>query len=295
MSATIDDVSLFVHVLRAGSLTAAAAERGVPKSTVSRALTRLETELGAQLVRRSPRALKLTDLGQRFFDEVTPHVDALSQATQLVHQRVGRVEGTLRLSAAPDMAESVANLVSRFCARYPKIRVEVDLSTRLVDFATDRVDVALRATDKVRDGSVVARKIASTKTGLYAAPSYLARKPAPRSFAELSEHDHVSFRPSAKTPMMLVDEQDNEYEFLSQGRIGGDQFVFIRAALRNGAGVGPLPEFFAREDVQEGRLVRVLPGLCVRSGNLFLVYPAAKHVPRAVAALRDMVLEQPLL
>lgn len=288
----LDEIAVFVHVVKAGSFTAAARQRGVPKSTLSRAVTRLEEVMRARLLRRSSRTLALTDAGRAFYDRAAPHIAGIADAAESSLAREEQPHGLLRVTAPVDVGESfLADLLVRFLARYPLIRVEVDLSSRRVNLLEEGVDVALRAAGKLDDAGLVAKKLGATAAQLFASPAYLARRGAPTTPEELTEHDCVLFRPEDGQNEWLLEGPSGPTTVVVKGRIGGGDFAFLRAAVRTGAGIGVLPAFTAARDLAEGHLVRVLPGWSRAAGTLYLVYPLSPHLPRKVVVFRDFVIE----
>lgn len=287
----LDEIAAFARVAELGSFTAAAEQLGVPKSTVSRAVTRLEDGLKVRLLQRSPRAVALTDAGRRFFGDVAPHIAGLRDAAQALDAYQGQPQGTIRLSAPPDGGESfLGEMLVEFGARYPLLSVEVDMSTRRVDLLREGFDVALRATRELPDSSLVVRKLLDSYVQLFAAPAYLARRGLPRAFEELVDHERVVFLPNARRGQQPVDGARAVRDAMATGRFATDDFHLIRSLLRAGGGIGPLPRVLAAPDLASGRLVHVLPEWSQRAGTLYLVYPSARHVPRNVAVFRDFVL-----
>lgn len=287
----LDEIAAFTRVAELGSFTAAAAALGVPKSTVSRAVTRLEEALKVRLLQRSPRAVALTEAGRRFFGDVAPHIAGLRDAAQALDAYQGQPQGLIRLSAPPGSGETfLGEMLVEFGARYPLLSVEVDLSSRHVDLLREGFDVALRATRELADSSLVARKIHDSDVQLFASPSYLARRGLPRAMDELADHERIVFLPSARRGQWPVDHADAVREAMATGRIATDNFHLIRSVLRAGGGIGPLPRLLAAPDLASGRLVHVLPEWSQRAGTLYLVYPSARHVPRNVAVFRDFAM-----
>ncbi|WP_438022869.1 LysR family transcriptional regulator [Sorangium sp. So ce233] len=286
----LDEIAAFARVAELGSFTAAAAQLGVPKSTVSRAVTRLEEGLNVRLLQRSPRAVALTDAGRRFFGDVAPHIAGLRDAARALDAYQGQPQGLIRLSAPPDSGESfLGEMLVELSARHPLLSVEVDLSSRQVDLVREGFDVALRATRELPDSSLVARKLLDSEVQLFAAPSYLARRGLPRAMDELADHERVMFLPGARRGQWPLDHVDAVCKAMATGRIATDNFQLIRSVLRAGGGIGPLPRLLAAPDLASGRLVHVLPEWSERAGTLYLVYPSARHVARNVAVFRDFV------
>jgi DNA-binding transcriptional LysR family regulator len=286
----LDELGVFVEIAEAGSVTAAARRLGVPKSTVSRALVRLEAALGVSLVRRQARAPVLTEHGRQLARLAGPHVAGLRDAALALGQSGEEPYGTLRISAPVDIGQVVlGSLLPAFTARYPNVAVETDLTLRFVDLAGEGFDGALRvSTRPLPSSSLLARPIAPVEIRLYAGATYLARRAAPRRAGDLESHDHVLFQPLQGRAKL---ELERGGPIPVRGRVGGNDFTFLREAIVAGAGIGPLPWFVARRDVESGRLKRVLPAVRLKSAAVHWVQPPLRPTPRKVLALRDFLLE----
>src|SRR5690606_6546569 len=177
MSATIDlnDLASFVRVADAGSFSRAARSAGVPTSTMSRAVQRLEEALGVSLLQRTTRKVALTREGSFLREQSVGALGALSSATQAVIDLQDQPQGLLRIAGPPDLGHVLfAELLARFGERYPAVQLEVELSARLVDLVGEGFDVALRA-GSLRDSSLVARKLTELAGLLVASPAYVQR------------------------------------------------------------------------------------------------------------------------
>jgi DNA-binding transcriptional LysR family regulator len=282
-------LTVFESVARSKSFSAAAKELGLPKSTVSRGIARLESDLGVQLLLRTTRQVSLTPEGTDLFDRVTPILRSMKDALGAVPERGEAPSGTLRVTAPPDIGlYFLAEMATRFTARYPGVSIDVNLSGRVVDLVGEGFDVALRVADRLEDSSLVARKVATLTLHLFASPLYLARRGTPRSEDDLADHDWVSFRGG---PEKLRPRNVRFPRPARAARVVCDDLLFLRDAVKAGAGVGLLPTFIVEADVLAGRLVRIVPRYERTAGVLHFVTPAAKHVPARVAAFRDLVLE----
>ena len=287
----LNDVAMFVRVIEHAGFAKASRVLGVPTSTVSRAVSRLEEAAGALLVHRNTRNVSTTSEGQSFYREVAPLVVALRQAARGVEDHTPEARGTLRISAPNDLgATFVAGLVSAFSERYPRVTLQVELSVRNVDLVREGFDVALRASDKLGDSSLVARKAGELEAELYAAPSYIAASGAPADVGALARHRCILFRPEQGAGVWRLDGPEGATEQAVRGPIGGDDYLFVRAVALLGAGVALLPRMVAADDVAAGRLVRVLPRHAARGAALYVVYAATRTIPPKVAAFRDFVL-----
>lgn len=294
MNATIplDDISMFVRVLEAKSFSAAARELRLPTSTLSRAVSRLEDRVGAQLLVRTTRSLAPTAEGTALFEAAVEPLRALRDLARKAPFGRDAPQGVLRVTAPNDMGASfVADVVAGFTARYPAVRVEVELTGRTVDLVTEGFDVALRA-GTLRDSSLVARRLGDIPGKLFASPVYVGRRGLPETPADLAAHDCVLFRARGGKTTWKLDDGNGLASVEVTGRIAGDDFTFLQSAIRAGAGVGVLPVILARPDLEKGLLVPILPRFRTRSGAFYLVHPPARHLPAKLIAFRDFALER---
>lgn len=284
----LNRIATFVRVVDEGGFTAAARALGLPKSSVSRSIALLERELGARLLMRSTRAVKLTEAGAAFYARVTQGLAAIAEARETVIDLEAQLGGRIRITAPVDAGSwMLAPIVAAFVDAHPAVTIDVVLTGRVVDLVEEGFDLALRA-GRLRDGSLIARKLAKLDFGLYAAPSYLETRGAPKTPADLAGHRFVSFRSPTMT-LLLVGPHGEETVDVS-GSVMADDFSFVFHAVAAGAGIGLLPAFMAqkRPDVIE----RVLRDRTMPGNDLHLVYPSARYVPRRVAAFRDFVVER---
>jgi DNA-binding transcriptional LysR family regulator len=283
-------LTTFEAVARTTSFSAAARELRLPKSSVSRGIARLEADLGVQLVFRTTRQVSLSAAGTALFDRVSPLLRSVKAALGEVPEREELPSGRLRVTAPVDLGVLfLAEVVTRYTARYPSVSVDLHLTGRVVDLVAEGFDVALRAATALKDSSLVARRAAALVSQVYASPLYLARRGTPRTEADLAGHEWVVFRPAPER--LRVTAPPEAKGVVPRGRVVCDDIVFVRDAVRAGAGLGLIPGFIAAPDVVAGTLVRVVPRYESHSGWLHVVTPAAKHVPRKVTAFRDLVLE----
>lgn len=288
---SLDEMSVFLDVVRAGSVSAAAREAGVPKSTVSRAVKRLETNLGCVLLRRS-RGPLLTDAGKLFASEVRAHVLALREAASRDFEAPDEPHGRLRITAPGDFGERLlAPVVSELMRRYPRLRFEVDVTLRVVDLIREDYDAALRITARASlDPSLVAKKLADVHVGLYASRDYLKSRPRLRTPADLDGHDISSFTNAFAAPLQLEGPGGGLRPSVNARCLSNDPFV-LRAVLLGGGGIGSLPRHVAKPEVEAGRLQAVLPAYQVQGAGIWLVHPAHRPLPAKLRVLRDALLE----
>jgi len=187
----LNHVAVFARVVELESFTAAAKQLGLPKSSVSRTVTRLEDELGVRLLQRTTRTLHLTEVGRAYYERARGALSALDEAASAATNSSAEPRGTVRMTAPPDMGiMNLVDIVARFARKYPLVHIDISLSSRFVDLVAEGFDLALRA-GKMADSSLVARKIGSDALGIYASANYLRRRGRPKTLADLADHDCV--------------------------------------------------------------------------------------------------------
>ena len=288
----LNDVAIFVHVVEHTGFAKAARELGVPTSTVSRAVSRLEGALETRLVNRTTRSVAPTSEGRAFYAADTPAVAARAQAARGVDGGDRAPRGRLRVSAPNDLGGTfVAGVVSAFVERYPNVAVDVELTMRRVNLVKEGFDLAVRATGKMLDSSLVARKVGDLESDLYASRAYLDVHGLPATIAALSDHACVLFRARDGRAEWTLEGPKGTVEHSARGRISGDDYTFVRGAVLAGAGIALLPRILATEDVMAGHLVHVLPAYVQRGAALHVVYAAGAKVPAKIAVFRDFTIE----
>jgi DNA-binding transcriptional LysR family regulator len=287
----LDELGVLVAVTETGSLSAAAKFLGVPKSTVGRAIARLEAELGVSLVRRKARGPALTEAGLVLANRAAPHVAALRDATLALSQEASEVYGLLRVTSPSDVgAHLIAPLLPTFLARYPRINIEVEHTLRVVDLVREGFDLAIRLTlGRLPPSSLIARKLARMNLALYAATSYAARRNLPKQPEDLVHHDNVVFYPGGN--VLALEGPKGAVRVTLPRRAAANDFFFLREAIAAGVGIGPLPWFLASHELAAGRITRVLPDYRASGGTAYLVYPPAKPLPPKLAHFCAYLLE----
>ena len=296
MGTTIDlnHVAWFVRVVEAESFTRAAEGLGLRKSSLSRAVSRLEEDLGVRLLQRTTRRLSLTDAGRSYFAQARSALSGLADAAATVSDMGKEPRGIVRVTAPVDIGVILlSDVVARFLKDYPKIHIELALTSRIVDLVAEGFDLAVRA-GKLEDSSLMARRVGSADLGLFATPSYLARKGQPKKVAELANHDCVLFRAKdGHTEWRLTGPQGEETVAV-KGPVSVDDLLVVRQAVESGIGIGLLPLFMLGSCAERGAkttAVRVLPEVALRGSALHVVTPSARHQPARVALFRDFLVD----
>jgi DNA-binding transcriptional LysR family regulator len=280
---------VFAKVVEAKSFSAAARRLGMPISTVSRRVAELEDQLGVRLLDRSTRNLRLTDLGAEVLEHAQRSAEASEAVQNIVSSRQGNVSGTLRLSAPPNISDTLLSpLVSAFQASYPNVRVQILIAERFIDHIGDGVDIAFRL-GELKDSTLIARKILTYRHQLVASPNYLKRRKPPQAPQDLLEHRLVAFsywRPESRWTFVHANGQDEE-TLMFQPHLSMNDFAGLTPALLAGGGIGDLPPVVQPELMRVGRLVEVLPQWRFRTQDLSLVHLGNRNMPRPVWLFKE--------
>jgi len=279
----LNDVLTFARVVRAGSFTAAARELGVQKSSVSRRVSALEEHLGARLLQRTTRALRLTDEGRVFYDHCQRALAELEDAEEALGGMGARPKGLLRITA-PLSFGFLGPIVAAFLQRWPEVEIELVCTDRVVDPVEEGFDVAIRA-GKLPDSSLIARRVGSLPRFLVASPSYLRRRRTPRTPADLAAHDCVSF--GARRSPWLLQSEGASIEVAVASRLLVNDYDLLRQTIVAGLGIGLLPEPDCVQPLADGRLKRVLPAWTGVETPIHAVYPSLRHLSSKVKAFID--------
>src|SRR5689334_7442969 len=189
----LNDMALFVEVVKANGFRHAAEAVGIPNSTLSRRISALEKAIGLRLLHRTTRKIELTEAGQIYFERCKRIVDEARLAHEQLGELLAQPSGVLRVSLPVDFANIyLAPLIADFAGRYPGISFDFDLTPRLVDLVSEPFDVAIRM-GKPPDSNLIARQLANLPCYLYASPRYLERSGEPGHPTDLTQHECLGF------------------------------------------------------------------------------------------------------
>ncbi|WP_043615284.1 LysR family transcriptional regulator [Ensifer sp. ZNC0028] len=287
------DVEAFITVMDKGSLTAGAVALATTPSVLSRAITRLETKLGTQLVRRTTRRISLTDAGRAYLDQVRVAFDAIDQAERAI-QGEGALAGRVRLSASTTFGHfQLPEKLARFALRHPGVTVELSIANRNVDLVAEGYDLAIRL-GQLPDSGLVGRKLGDAPLRLVASPGYIARCGAPQSVEDLAAHTCLPFvMPSTGRPapwLLRVDGSD--VDWVPDGPVQVEDDVLGTVSLAEaGLGICQTYDFVVRDRLLRGSLVELLPEFGGRSRPFSLIYPPHRNLAAATRALIDCLME----
>jgi DNA-binding transcriptional LysR family regulator len=286
-----NDVALLVRVVQKRSFSAAARERGVPVSTVSRRVARLEAALGTRLLERTTRALRLTDAGRTFFDHASRAMDDLAQGSGLLRERQAEPRGRVRILAPTWFADCVANVLFGYLARFPRVSIDLEFDQRCVDPTTGGFDIAIVAGKLAETADFVARDIwrASPKR-LFASPGYLQAHGTPRRVGDLAEHDLIAIRSVEGFSGWTLMQGRTRRRLTFAPRLYTSEISAARSAAVAGLGIALLPDILCRDDLANKQLVQVLESWEGERGGVHLLYRARRSLTVAVRTCIDHLL-----
>jgi len=285
-------MQMFVRVVDKGSLTAAAEGSGMTSTMVGNYIRELETRLGARLLTRTTRTQTLTEIGKSYYAECVNILGRVSAAEALAQAMTHSPRGTLRVSAPINFGvQCLTPELRRFLEECPDVEVELALSDRVVDIASEEFDVAVRI-GVLPDSGLHARPLAPWTRIICAAPAYLERFGEPKSIEDLKGHQCLCFTyASGPERDWKFPRSDKTVEVVRVGgRLSINNGQALRAAARAGLGLIMQPERLVQHDVAAGRLVQVLKDVATPTSPMNVVYlPDRQMTPKLSTFLDFMV------
>lgn len=282
----LDDLALFVAIVEAGSLNAAAEKEGLPTATVTRRLQRLEASLGYRLLHRSARRTQPTAEGAQYYEQCRPLVQALRQATLRLDATLGAIAGTIRVLAPVNFAsEILAPAWATFLEQHPLVQLEMELSNEVQDLVGAGADIAIRIGAQA-DSTFTQRKLADVRLVLAAAPAYLEQHGTPRNAAELAGHAAIATLPLRE--WRLRDPASGvETVLRPEPRVRVNEVRLAVQMAEAGLGIVLAPELQCHASLQSGALQRIMPGWTPQVRSVYAVWPQQRYLPARVRALLE--------
>lgn len=286
------DVETFVTVVEKGSMTAGAVALATTPSVLSRAITRLETRLGVQLLRRTTRRLSLTEQGRLYLEQSRAAFALIDDAERAIQGQGDELAGSVRLSVPTTYGHHrLPALLQRFSAQYPQVRVELNITNRNVDLVAEGYDLAIRL-GQLPDSGLVARKLEDAPMCLIAAPGYVARAGAPSHISDLAQQVCLPFvMPSTgRVSPWLLREDGRDVDWTPQGalQVSDDVLGVVSLAL-GGCGICQTYDFIARPLIAQGLAVEVLTQARGRSRPFSVIYAPHRRLSSASRALIEFL------
>ena len=280
---------MYVAVVDGGSFAAAANKLDISRAMVSKQIQKLEEHLGTRLMNRTTRRLSLTETGREFYERSTQIMGDVEEAEQIAGQMTRRPQGVLRVTIPLSYGQHrLAAIIGDYTQAYPQVQLDISLSDRKVDLIEDGFDLAIRI-GAMPQSDLIARKIGGVRSIVCAAPAYLARHGVPQTPADLAGHACLGYTLTGTGADWRLESPDGPVIVPILGPIRADNGDIIRLAALSGAGILFQPHFIVGDDIEAGRLVRVLPDWQSAELGVYAVYPSRKHLSAKVRTFVDFL------
>lgn len=283
-------LQLFIEVMRKGSFAAVARDRNVDPSSVSRAIARLEDDLGIRLLQRTTRRLVPTEAGAAYFGRIEPLLEEMQQAILVATDLSGQPQGSLRVTASVSFGQHcLVPLLPEFQAQYPDLTVDLLLSDAVVDVVAERMDLAIRL-GRWQDSTLISQRLMRTHYAVCASPDYLRGYGQPQDPGDITGHNCLLFPLTVFQNRWIFKDQQG---ILSEVPVSGRTLISNAIALQQcalaGMGLALLPLWLIQADLAKGSLVQILSQYQVTATDFetaaWLIYPSRSYVPSKVQVL----------
>lgn len=289
----VSDIALFVRVVASGSLSSAARDLGMSTAAVSKRLARIESRLGAQLVNRTTRSLATTEAGAAYYDRCVRILAEIEEADAEVALQGAAPKGTLKVVAPIAFGRlHIAPHIPDFIARYPDVRIDLQLTAQTVDFVAEHCDMWIRV-GEVEDSRLIARRLAPGRRVLCAAPSYLAKHGEPHTPADLQRHNCLIVElPNTRGDFWHFIGPNGPVAVRVTGNVrSNDGEVITRCALA-GLGIAVKATWDVGPRLRSGELRPILQEYEVPGANIYAVCLPSRHRAVKVRSFTDFLLER---
>lgn len=292
MSPDLNALALFVSVVENKSFSEAAKCLGIPISTISRKISELEKSIDVRLLERTTRNLRLTDIGQEYYEYCRRGLDEFETGTLMIHDKQSEISGTLRLSAPPNLANIlIAPMVCAFQTEYPKVNIKVFISERNLDLIEDGIDVTLRV-GELEDSNLIAREIIQYRHRLVASKDYLAASAKLKQPSDLIHHRIITFADWYTKKTWKLTNRGKTQTVSVNGSLSINDYAGIIYAVEHNQGIAEIPDIICHSHIKSGRLIEILPNWHLQNTKLSIVYPSNRNVSRMVRLFIDFCIQQ---
>jgi DNA-binding transcriptional LysR family regulator len=291
---TLEQLIVLVKVVDSGGFSRAAEIMAMQRSNVSRAISLLEAELGVKLLERTTRRQSITEAGREVYERAVGIIAAVDDTVRITQRIQDEPGGLLRLTCGVEFGMvSMGRLIEEYLARYPRVDIEVEYTSRELDLVHEGFDLAIRA-GPLAESRLVARLLGQFDYGLFASPRYAAAHGLPGSPAELAGHKAVIFTGGQTRAGLTLQhpEQRDAVKVTVPARLRVNAGTGLLSGLIEGLGIGQLPIDIAADLVGQGKLVPVMPSWRPPSVKVYAVYPSNRYLTPKVRAFVDLALDR---
>tara|TARA_B100000446_G_scaffold74809_2_gene70682 strand:+ start:72838 stop:73743 length:906 start_codon:yes stop_codon:yes gene_type:complete len=289
----LNDYFYFVHVVEKQGFSPAAKALDMPKSRLSRHVSKLEERLDIKLIQRTSRQFKVTEAGQVFYQHAKALLEEMEAAEAAIQSRKTALSGRITMSCSVGVAQfAIKDLVLQFLADHPKVELVQQVTNQNIDLVSSGIDVAIRGhTDTLPDSSIIQRHLTTVSWHLFASPSYLAKTGTPKSPYDLFKRQSlkVGWQP-ASGHWTLQDNEGLKTTVPFNPQLCSDDMSTLKSAVIEGHGIVSLPAYLCRKEIANGSLVRVLPNWISGKAQLSLLTPSRKGQSPSVRKFSEFLL-----
>lgn len=286
--ASLPDMAILVTVIEEGSFSAAGRKLAITPSAVSRQIARLEQSLAVKLIERTTRKMQLSEAGKPVYELCRTMLNAAREVAEVTHLSTTDLQGTIRIAAPKAVAKHLLEpLLVSFAQRHPQISLHIKVTDYIVDPIHNEVDVLVSLTQHPNLG-LIAKDLTQVKTLLCASPCYIAQHGELKTPQALAQHCCITLGEGADSEVLQFLKERQKAVIEVKGRYCVNHSEMRLNAIKQGLGIGLLPDFIAREAISAGALVELLPDWRVKhnyQGTLRLQYAQSKYIPERLKLL----------
>lgn len=286
-----DGFEELVEVVKCGSFSGAAKALGVSKAHVSQQISKLEERLGARLLHRTTRKISLSETGSIYYEQCRQIVEDLKNAEQSVNTLQNDAQGLLRISSPHLLGEVLLiPAIANFLKIHPKLEIDIDLNSHKVDLIADRYDIAIQVGER-KDINVVNRVLAPTRFHVVASPEYLQQHTAPEHPEDLKHHHCLLFSDYGQTKPWRFNGPEGFFSVTPTCRWRSNSGHGLRAGAKQGLGLAYLPDYYLREDIAQGKLIKVMSAWQSADRDLVAIYQHRRHLSSKIRLFTEFMRE----
>lgn len=280
-------MNMFIRVVETGSFSAVAKEMNSTQPTISKNIAELESWLGAKLLNRSTRSLRLTETGTDYYERCVAILQDVEEAEQVVGQLQTQPKGLIRVSAVVAFGRlHVVPRLNKFLSEYPEIKIDVRLNDRVIDLVEEGIDVAFRM-GELADSSLIAKKLCNSPMVTVASPNYLKKYGVPAHPRDLRDHNYLIYSDGGRKAEIQFQENGEPFFVRAEGNFRTNNTEAMRTALQSDLGITRAPRWLVGDSIASGELITVLDSFQPGPLDIYAVYPPGRHLPSKVRTFID--------
>lgn len=285
----LQSMSIFTHVVRNQSFTAAAEKIGLSRAQVSKSVMQLEQHLGARLLNRTTRRISLTEIGGIYYERCKTILHDITEIEAIASEQTMMPYGRLTISAPTSFGILQLNsVIPQFLKQFPDVQISLSLTDRFIDVVSEGFDLVIRIAE-LEDSSLIARKIAPCQRVFCASPDYLKKNGVPKVPQDLSNHQCLIYSNELKPDSWILQSSDNTENIKVSGPVCADNGDILKTSALAGLGITLLPTFIVGSELKTGRLQQVLPNYCPPEISIYAVFPSRRYLSAKVRTFLDFL------